>query len=630
MKNLKKLLLSIALAIGLPVMLYASTLPFSPALFETSLSFPITSTDTSMTLVSNVLIGGATLQSGYTCFTVDQGQPNTEYVCGTVSGTTVSSLVRGIDPITGYTSQTNLKFSHRRGADIKITDYPVLTLLRNQIYGSDTIQNIISYTTHPTFTSNTQIIDKKYADDLAIAGAPNAATNVKGIGYLSVAPASASSPVFVGDNDPRVPTVSTATVTAGQVAGLSGTSGTPSSTNKYVTNDDTSTGIDQAQTTQNSSTKVGEADATGKQAKLAQSFIANKTSMVGVVLNKQADTGSFSGTVTLSLQADTAGSPSGSNLATVTLSNATWLAIPVGSFAGIFGTPYSTVDGTTYWIVITTSTNDNSNHPNIGDNTAGGYSSGSVKYNNTTDGWVAISTIDLYFQTMQTMASKVARYDSNGFIPGKYAIDVGTTDAYNVFIPGITSYIAGEQMSIKVATSNTGAATLNVNSLGAKTIVKSVNTTLANGDILAGMVITVIYDGTNFVLQNPTANALSVISSSSTSAGPSGSGTQTITHGLGRTPQTIRITGIGQSSSGSVNVPMSFGTYNSTGNNSVYFLTSAPAVSSVYAVYLSNVSGVSNGDASGIIQNVTSTSFDIVWTLSGGTTANSNFLWEAE
>jgi hypothetical protein len=46
----------------------------------------------------------------------------------------------------------------------------------------------------------------------------------------------------VGDNDTRVSPVSLATVTAGQVAGLAGTSGTaPSSTNKFVDNSDTST-----------------------------------------------------------------------------------------------------------------------------------------------------------------------------------------------------------------------------------------------------------------------------------------------------------------------------------------------------------------------------------------------------
>ena len=51
----------------------------------------------------------------------------------------------------------------------------------------------------------------------------------------------------------------------------------------------------------------------------------------------------------------------------------------------------------------------------------------------------------------------------------------------------------------KANTVNTGAATLNVNSLGAKTIVKGVSTTLNDGDIAAGQFCTVIYDGTNFV-----------------------------------------------------------------------------------------------------------------------------------
>lgn len=54
----------------------------------------------------------------------------------------------------------------------------------------------------------------------------------KGRTYLSVAPALASNPKAVGDNDPRVPTQA-------ENDALVGTSGTPSSSNKYVTNIDT-------------------------------------------------------------------------------------------------------------------------------------------------------------------------------------------------------------------------------------------------------------------------------------------------------------------------------------------------------------------------------------------------------
>lgn len=89
-----------------------------------------------------------------------------------------------------------------------------------------------------------------------------------------------------------------------------------------------------------------------------------------------------------------------------------------------------------------------------------------------------------------------------------YAADAGVTDAYAIALsPVLTSYGSGGLVIyFRAATANTGAATLNVNSLGAKTIVKQVNTTLADNDILASMFCAVIYDGTNFVLLNPVTN----------------------------------------------------------------------------------------------------------------------------
>jgi microcystin-dependent protein len=48
-------------------------------------------------------------------------------------------------------------------------------------------------------------ITKVYADALAIAGSPDSSTSTKGIGRVSVAPAVPTTPIFVGDNDPRVP-----------------------------------------------------------------------------------------------------------------------------------------------------------------------------------------------------------------------------------------------------------------------------------------------------------------------------------------------------------------------------------------------------------------------------------------
>lgn len=202
-------------------------------------------------------------------------------------------------------------------------------------------------------------------------------------------------------------------------AASAGTQGTPGSANKFVTSDNTSASeVDQSQTTQNATIAVGVADTTGLANKLSQSFIPTLTKMSGAKLYKSADTGTFTGTVKVALQADTTGSPSGSDLASVTITNAVWLNIAVGEFDAIFSTEYGTlVPGDTYWIVVTISTSDNSNHPNLGDNSAGGYANGSVKRFNTTDGWVAVATVDLYFKTINGIVSQIIKTTTAGVLP---------------------------------------------------------------------------------------------------------------------------------------------------------------------------------------------------------------------
>lgn len=203
---------------------------------------------------------------------------------------------------------------------------------------------------------------------------------------------------------------------------MTGSSGVPSSTNKYRTQDNSSAAsTDQTQTTQNGTVELGEADSTTKKNKIAQSFIPVKTKIRGVNLYKSADTGTFTGTVTISIQADSAGAPSGTALATKTYTNLEWTTKSVGAFETIFTAEYgSLTTGSTYWIVGECSTSDSSNHPNFGTNTAGGYSNGSVKYKNTTDGWTAIATIDLYFSTMEGNANQGVSTDSTGKIPDTF------------------------------------------------------------------------------------------------------------------------------------------------------------------------------------------------------------------
>lgn len=85
-----------------------------------------------------------------------------------------------------------------------------------------------------------------------------------------------------------------------------------------------------------------------------------------------------------------------------------------------------------------------------------------------------------------------------------YAADAGANDTYVITLaPAAAAYTTGMAVYFKANTANTGAASININGLGAKTIVKAVNTTLANNDILASMICHIVYDGTNFVLMNP-------------------------------------------------------------------------------------------------------------------------------
>jgi hypothetical protein len=80
-----------------------------------------------------------------------------------------------------------------------------------------------------------------------------------------------------------------------------------------------------------------------------------------------------------------------------------------------------------------------------------------------------------------------------------YAADGGSANTYAITLsPAVTAYAVGQIFHFKAANANTGASTLNVNSVGAKTIVKDVNTALASGDISQYEFVSVIYDGTNF------------------------------------------------------------------------------------------------------------------------------------
>lgn len=104
-------------------------------------------------------------------------------------------------------------------------------------------------------------------------------------------------------------------------------------------------------------------------------------------------------------------------------------------------------------------------------------------------------------------AATLTEYETLSKMQGMdYAADAGSTDAYAVTLaPAPTAYFTGMTVKFKANTANTGAATLNVNALGAKDVKKNYNTALETGDILANQLVAVIYDGTNFQMLSPSA-----------------------------------------------------------------------------------------------------------------------------
>jgi len=135
-----------------------------------------------------------------------------------------------------------------------------------------------------------------------------------------------------------------------------------------------------------------------------------------------------------------------------------------------------------------------------------------VTYQHTVSTTGNADTVDGYHANATPTANNIPVLDSNALLPVValptfYAADAEATDTYAITLsPVPAAYTTGMVVRFKANTVNTGAATLNVNSLGAKTIVKNFNVTLADGDIKANQIVEVIYDGTNFQLLSQISN----------------------------------------------------------------------------------------------------------------------------
>lgn len=166
---------------------FGATIPTVVALFESSLSSKITSSASTATLVSGTDKQGNSLSGTYG-FIIDEGSANEEFVICSATGTALSGCTRGISVTDGKTAVTALQKEHRRGASVKITNYPQLAILSRILNGTEKIPNRLAYETHPSFvgtTASTSLASRFYVDSVAVAGCPNADLTTQGCSELA-------------------------------------------------------------------------------------------------------------------------------------------------------------------------------------------------------------------------------------------------------------------------------------------------------------------------------------------------------------------------------------------------------------------------------------------------------------
>lgn len=201
---MKKLLYSFASIIGgialvifiAHAQLVTAANPGANALFEQSLSQPDSNpqTDTNLYVTSGDDVQGNLLPvNSYQCFSVDTGQPNFEAICGTVTSSATTSLVmsislRGLSTQTATTSNASQIFTHRRGADVRITDFPVLTIVNNQLNGTQILGGGPIHYPIGTIIGGSDFLalsDVAYVNSVVAAGCATASETVNGCSQLA-------------------------------------------------------------------------------------------------------------------------------------------------------------------------------------------------------------------------------------------------------------------------------------------------------------------------------------------------------------------------------------------------------------------------------------------------------------
>jgi hypothetical protein len=142
---------------------------------------------------------------------------------------------------------------------------------------------------------------------------------------------------------------------------------------------------------------------------------------------------------------------------------------------------------------------------------------------------IPLSQLDQDFSTLANATNDLATYSN-------YVADTGAADAFIVNYPANTntsSLTTGLRLQFKAANANTGASTLNVQvnggSIGTAAIRLTDGSALPANTIIAGALVDVMYDGTNFQIMNDPSGGQEIITNLTLSGNLTVAGTSTFT-----------------------------------------------------------------------------------------------------
>ena len=87
-----------------------------------------------------------------------------------------------------------------------------------------------------------------------------------------------------------------------------------------------------------------------------------------------------------------------------------------------------------------------------------------------------------------------------------YAVDTASNDTYLAQIDGIGGYNAGLFVLLNPVTDNTGACTLNINGLGAKSLKTVSGADPVDSYIDASGIVSLCFNGSDFIIMTPDGN----------------------------------------------------------------------------------------------------------------------------